>query len=161
MKAFLKSIHHFVFFLTFLLGFQGASLGGELIEPTRSLKDAEDLPGRLTVLSEPPGLEVALDGTIIGKTPFWMEEVKPGAHSLRIKGKETEIYVNPGKTLKISLFKGSFIIVPEQEKEVKKRRESTEEDKTEPARRMTPAKEPQDEGLTLWEKFINGTLGHF
>ena len=56
----------------------------ELIAPTRTLEGRVQFPGRLSVVSEPPELEVFLDGSSIGKTPIWLKEVKVGSHALRI-----------------------------------------------------------------------------
>ena len=44
-------------------------------------------------------------------------EVEPGTHTLKIEGSETEISFLPGKPLRLSLFKGKFIEVKEQDKE--------------------------------------------
>ena len=65
----------------------------ELIEPTRSLEGAEVTTGRLTVLSEPPGLEIILDGNRVGKTPAFLVEVESGIHKLQVKSSEMDIYI--------------------------------------------------------------------
>jgi hypothetical protein len=93
------------------------AVGGELIQPTRTLKSAEKLPGRLSVFSEPSGLDVFLNHSKIGKTPISFMEVAPGRHSLKVNDTETQIYVTPGKSLRLSLFKGTFIKVEEPERE--------------------------------------------
>jgi hypothetical protein len=64
-------------------------------------------------LSEPPGIEVQVDGRLIGKTPIFSARFPPGAHVLRIKDSETDIRLAAGKTFAISWFKGSFIEIPE------------------------------------------------
>jgi hypothetical protein len=58
-------------------------------------------------------------------------EVTPGAHNLKVETSETEIYVIPGKSLRLSLFKGTFIEIKEKEKEmIQKTEEDTVEKKT-------------------------------
>ena len=90
-----------------------AGLNAQLIEPTRSLQDAFDGTGLLNVLSEPPGIEVQVDGRAIGKTPIFSARFPPGVHLLRIKDSGTDIHLAAGKTTAISWFKGSFIEIPE------------------------------------------------
>jgi hypothetical protein len=90
-----------------------AGLHAQLIEPTRSLQDASGGAGILNVLSEPPGIEVQVDGRLIGKTPIFSARFPPGVHVLRIKDSETDIHLAAGKTTAISWFKGSFIEIPE------------------------------------------------
>lgn len=90
----------------------------DLIEPTRTL-DAPGRPeGKLVVSSEPPGAPVSLDGLSLGKTPTSINEVKAGIHHLRVETSETDITIEPGQTMQISLYKGSFIKIPEPEKEL-------------------------------------------
>ena len=89
-----------------------AGLHAQLIEPTRSLKEAPAAAGLLNVLSEPPGIEVRVDGRVIGKTPVFSASFAAGVHVLRIKDSQTEIHLAAGKTFTISWFKGSFIEVP-------------------------------------------------
>jgi len=93
-----------------------AGLHAQLIEPTRSLEGAPDAAGLLSVVSEPPGLEVRLDGTVIGKTPIFSAKFPLGTHKLRIRGSETDIQLTAGKTFTVSWFKGAFIEVPETAK---------------------------------------------
>jgi hypothetical protein len=93
------------------------AVSGELIQPTRTLQSSEKMPGMLSVFSEPPMLDVFLDQSNIGKTPILSMEVTPGVHTLKVEASETEIYVIPGKSLRLSLFKGTFIEVKEQKKE--------------------------------------------
>jgi len=93
-----------------------AGLHAQLIEPTRSLQGAPDGPGLLNVLSEPPGLDVQLDGSLIGKTPIFSARFPPGLHVLRIRDSETDIHLVTGKTFAISWFKGFFIEIPEKAK---------------------------------------------
>jgi hypothetical protein len=89
-------------------------LHAQLIEPTRSLEGAQDGDGILNVLSEPPGLEVQLDGQVIGKTPIFSIKVPAGAHAIRIRDSETEIQIAAGKKVSMSWFKGAFIEIPEK-----------------------------------------------
>jgi hypothetical protein len=60
--------------------------------------------GRLTVLSEPPGLKITLDGNGMEKTPASLVEVDAGIHALHVKNSKIQIYIELGKTLKISLY---------------------------------------------------------
>lgn len=113
-------------------------LHAQLIEPTRSLQDATDGTGLLNVLSEPPGIEVQVDGRVIGKTPIFAARIPPGVHVLRIKDSETDIHLAAGKTTAISWFKGSFIKIPET---VKPAAEIAKESQP------PPAKPKPDEGI--------------
>ena len=103
----------FVFVFVFLT-MQPISVFAELIEPTRTLKSQEEPVGKLTVLSEPPELDVVLDGAEIGKTPVISMEVRAGDHELRIKDTKKEISILPGKSLQLSLYKGSLIEIPDK-----------------------------------------------
>lgn len=89
-----------------------AGLQAQLIEPTHSLRDASDGTGLLNVLSEPPGVEVRVDGNVIGSTPVFSARFPAGVHVLRIQDSETDIRLVDGKTFAISWFKGSFIELP-------------------------------------------------
>ena len=127
------------FFLVFL--FVAVPLAGskELIKPTRTLQSSEKTPGKLSVFSEPPGLDVFLNQSNIGKTPILSMEVTPGAHNLKVETSETEIYVIPGKSLRLSLFKGTFIEIKEKEKEMiqKTEKDTVEKKTTEPKEEKT------------------------
>ncbi len=72
--------------------------------------------GRLSVYSEPPELDVLLDGVGIGKTPVISKEVTSGVHMLRVKNIEKEITILSGKSLQLSLFKDSLIEIPEKKR---------------------------------------------
>jgi len=126
-------------FLVFLFVAVTSVISGELIKPTRTLQSSENSPGILSVFSEPPGLDVYLDKLNIGKTPILSMEVTPGTHSLKVEGSETEISVLPGKPLRLSLFKGKFIEVKEQDKEaIQKQKETVSEKKpVEPTQEKT------------------------
>jgi hypothetical protein len=99
-KMLSKLMNIYVSFAIILLGAAALCYGGELIEPTRTLQDAGERWGKLIVFSEPPEVDVFLDGSKVGQTPLWLEKVKEGTHKLQIKDREKEIYVKEG------LFKG-------------------------------------------------------
>ena len=101
----------FVFVYVFLM-IQSLSVFAELIEPSRTLKGQQKPMGRLSVFSEPPELDVLLDGVEIGKTPVISKEVTSGVHILRLKDTEKEITILSGKSLQLSLFKDSLIEIP-------------------------------------------------
>jgi len=109
----------------------------ELIAPTRKLDSQQTLTGLLSVFSEPPELDVLLDGVNIGKTPVILKEVTSGAHTLRVKGTEKEIIVPPGKSLQLSFFKDVLIEIPE-----KKPHEATQPKSEE--RKTIHKKKPED-----------------
>ena len=88
----------------------------QLIEPTRSLQGAAEEKGLLKVLSEPPGLEVHVDGRLLGETPIFSARLPSGAHVLRIQDAEIDICLASGRTTAISWFKGRFIEIPEKAK---------------------------------------------
>lgn len=85
-----------------------------MIEPSRGLGSKEKRIGKLSVFSEPPNLEVVVDGEKIGETPVAVE-IEPGEHTLSIKDAEKKVIVLPGESLRLSLFKGEFIVLPEEE----------------------------------------------
>jgi hypothetical protein len=131
----------------------------ERLEPTRTLNDVK--VGRLTVLSEPPGFHVSLNGVRIGKTPVWNEEVDPGVYTLTVRDEETDIMIRSGETFRISLFKDTFIVIPEEERpDVAPPppfpREAMPDQRILERRRELERKEPAQ-----WDLFINRTLRHF
>jgi hypothetical protein len=134
----------------------------DLIPPTRGLQSAKAPPGRLTIVSEPPGFEVILDGSTIGKTPIWHRPVEPGSHTLTIEKAETDAYVESGQTTRISFFKGSFITASEQ-KEVEKEPAVEKQPAPLKAGRETPLApaEGGTEDLTPWERFLNRSSPNF
>jgi len=146
-----------------LLLFSGVplSLGGDaLIAPTRSLEGPREPVGSLTVVSEPPGLEVFLDGSEIGQTPVWMKQVKRGPHKLRVRRSETDVYVETGKMLTLSFFKGSFIVVPNKKEALAKPRLEPEKP-TEGSKGMKPREqEGEIYDLTPWD-FLNPSSPNF
>ncbi len=145
MKKLTKITIVFVFGFAFLLVYSPA-WSSELIKPTRALDSTGEKLGKLTVFSEPPGLEVTLEGTIIGKTPIFLDEVKPGSHRLRVKNSETDIIIEPGKTLQISLYKDKFIRIPATDKIPPKKSETDETDLTrsKPPSPPTEGKRPKE-----------------
>ena len=106
----------FVFVYVFLM-IQSLSVFAEFIEPSRTLEGQQKPMGRLSVFSEPPELDVLLDGVVIGKTPVISKEVTSGVHILRVKDIEKEITIVSGKSLQLSLFKDSLIEIPEKKTE--------------------------------------------
>ena len=133
-------------FLVFLSG-AITSKSGELIEPTRTLQTSGVAIGRISVYSEPPGLDVFLDNSKIGETPIVSLALEPGSHNLKVKDSKKDIFIMPGKFLRISLYKGNFIEIPEKEKEIpQKLKKITEKRKTtEPTQKKTgykPVYEP-------------------
>jgi len=103
-----------------IYAFSAHTMAKELIAPTRSKKGTVEQSGKLSVFSEPPGIEVLLDGTKIGLTPVIAKEIAPGTHVLKIQDKEAEIYISPGKALQYSWFKGSFREIPVKEEKDRK-----------------------------------------
>jgi hypothetical protein len=112
MKQRTKTIIGFLIFAIVLLYGSSAVWSADLIAPSRSLGGSIDEKATLSVSSEPPGLSVTLDGTVIGKTPVIEEEIEPGSHVVRIADSEAQIYASSGKSIKLSWFKGTFIEMP-------------------------------------------------
>ena len=158
MKKLTKITIVLVFGLAFLMVYS-AAWSSELIKPTRTLDSSGEKQGKLSVFSEPPGLEVALEGKIIGKTPLFLDEVKPGSHRLQVKNSETDITIEPGKTLQISLYKDKFILIPATDQKSPKQPESVETNLTKSKPPPPPAKEQRPEELSPIERFR--LLGHF
>jgi len=151
-----------LFFLGLSLVFLFVSVpdagSGELIKPTRTLKSSEKKTGKLSVFSEPHGLDVFLDQSKIGKTPIVSMEVTPGTHTLKVEDSETEIYVIPSKSLRLSLFKGTFIEVKEQKKETiqKPKTDTTEKKPAEPTQEKTGYQPKYDP--TYWPLKSDGPI---
>jgi len=145
MKKLTKITIVFVFGFAFLLVYSPA-WSSELIKPTRALDSTGEKPGKLSVFSEPPGLEVRLEGTIVGNTPILLDEVEPGSHRLRVKDSETDISIEPGKTLQISLYKDKFILIPATDKKPPKQTETVETNltKSKPAPPLAEAQRPKE-----------------
>ena len=160
MKGILKlmSVLNAVFLLLLITGLSPAS---DLIEPSRSLQNAANAPGNLAVLSEPPNLDVTLDKALIGKTPIFLKNVKSGTYRLRVKDSETTIYVEPGATLQISLFKGEFVNIPAKEKEPVEQQALQEKKVSETRITGQVQKEEPKNELNLWDRFVNKSSDHF
>jgi len=146
--------------------FNLAALQAELIEPTRSLKTAGEEPGRLTVFSEPPGLNVKLDKASVGQTPMRIEGVGPGTHQLQVGESTTEIDIEPGQTFHISLFKNRFIQFQLAKKEAAQpsgpEKTSTAETRLpEPSAEQQKVKEENRQAWERWMLFVNGSSKHF
>jgi hypothetical protein len=156
MKKAIKITIVLVFGLAFLLGYS-TPWSSELIKPTRTLDSTGEKLGKLSVFSEPPGLEVTLEGSIIGKTPIFLDDVKPGSHRLQIKNSETDIVIEPGKTLQISLYKDKFILIPAADEKSPKQPESVETNLTK-SKPLPPKSNAQKE-LSPIERYR--LLGHF
>jgi PEGA domain len=135
-------------------------LAGEVIEPTRTLQDPGKTWGGLTVFSEPPQLDVYLDGEKAGKTPLWLREVQTGSHTLKIGSAETSVRVEEGKRLKIGLFKGNLVTSSESQREKPKPERQLKQPATVPESQGQEERENLED-LSLWEKFVNGSLKHF
>ena len=164
MRAFIKLTACAVFLCVSLLAYSPPT-SGELIEPSRTLEgEQQPTTGRLTILSEPPGQKITLDGKSLGKTPNFMVEVDSGIHTLRVKDSETDIYVKPGKTLKVSLFKNEFVFIPVKEKEGEGQTETEaalgEGETTAPQPRdpvQTRVKQNREEAQRRWQRYIDGS----
>ena len=122
MEAFQK-MRRFLIAGVLLLFINNLAFASDLIEPTRTLNGMGHKSGNLFVSSEPPGLEVQMDGTLIGETPVDLRSVDPGVHVIQVKRSEIEIYVEPGKSVKLSWFKGSFIEIPAEVEEALKQQD--------------------------------------
>ena len=166
----MKIIYKPIFFLAVIYVSQFVFLSSastELIEPTRNFGEKTETTSRLTILSEPPGLKVSLDGKGLGKTPAFLLEAKPGVHKLRVKDSETEIYLEPGKTLKISLFKNEFVQIPvevktpEQPPELEKQKEVSALEPVKPTPEEVRAQESRDRANQRWMRFVDGSSRSF
>ena len=117
MKTILKFGMATGLFFCMLLSAISVCLGGELIEPSRTLQDTEKTWGGLTIFSEPPQLEVYLDREKVGQTPLWLRKVETGLHTIKIAHAETSVRVEKDERIKVGFFKGSFVISSEPTKE--------------------------------------------
>jgi len=126
-----------------LLLITNLSLASDLIEPTRTLSSPGQNVGKLTISSEPPRLDVKMDGTAIGETPVVLQEVEPGFYVIQVQDSEFEIYIKPGKSTILSWFKGAFIEIPAEVKEGQKQQ------------REEKKKTPQKEKLEQAAKKMN------
>jgi hypothetical protein len=138
-----------------LAGFGYAAAATDLIEPSRTLSDGAPAMGLLTVVSEPPGLEIVLNDTPIGATPLFRHPTPAGTHTLRVAGTETIIAVEPGRTLRISRFKEKFIALPLTQPAPGRRLAPLPDRPL--SRPPAPAPAEQPRGLTSWDRYLNGT----
>ncbi len=148
------------FFFCMMLSAITASFAGDLLEPTRTLQEPGKSWGDLTIFSEPPQLDVYLDGAKIGNTPLWLRQIETGVHTVRIGDAETSVLVEKDEGVRIGLFKGSFVKSAAPEKQKPKLAPPRQETGLVPT--PTQAEEQKrHEDLTSWEKFVNGTLKSF
>ena len=144
-----------------------SSASSELIEPTRNLGEKAEQISRLTVLSEPPGLKITLDGEGLGETPLFLMQVKPGFHNLKVKNTETEIYLEPGKILKISLFRDEFVQIPVEAKPPEKKPEPQPQEKAAAPKAAKPStaeirkKKNTEQAQKRWQRFLDGSKPFF
>lgn len=146
MKFFLKMVIYSTL-TTALLSLYSVLPAAELIAPTRTLNNSNEKTGKLSVFSEPPQLEVILDGNQIGKTPVVLDAVKSGIHVLRIKESETQINIKPDKH-KLSWYKGAFIEIPPQSEEALLPPRTKEAETA--AQKKAPSTENKEEYLPLY-----------
>ena len=138
-----------------------ASVGAkDLVPPTRTLESSGERLGRLTVVSEPPDIEVYLDGSEIGRTPIWLKQVKTGVHKLRVRDFQADVYIEPSRTTTLSFFRDSFLEVPE-ERAAPKQKEPEAEKLPEARRRIKAPAQESGRDLTPWERFLNRTSPSF
>ena len=147
--------------LSALLLTSATSTGEELIAPTRTLGGGHEGVGRLTIFSEPPELDVFLDGSKAGQTPLWLTGVRAGKHLIRIKDAVTEVDLKSGTYLKIGLFKGHLITLPGEEEEMRGPQKVKERAKTGPSEVELPSETQREKELNRWDLFVNGTHRHF
>ncbi len=149
-----------ILFLGILLSGVSICFGGELIEPTRTLQEVGKTWGGLAIFSEPPQLEVYLNGEKAGRTPLWIRQVETGPHTIKIADAETIVHIGKNEKLTLGLFKGSLVIRSES-----KKTQPAVENRMERPAAASYSRLSEDEerklDLTNWEKFINGTLKHF
>lgn len=79
---------------------------------------------------------------------------------IKIGHSQTTVRVEKDERLKVGLFKGSFVISSEPEKKKPKFEQQKEESGLVPAPPRSD-EEQRRKDLTIWEKFVNGTLKHF
>jgi hypothetical protein len=149
------------FFTIIVLNFSALQAG--LIEPTRSLKATAEEPSQLTVFSEPPGLNIKLDGKSVGQTPIRINKVDPGTHQLQVGESVTEIYVEAGQPFHISLFKNKFIQFQVAKKEASGAGKTltSETPAPEPSAEHSRTKRENRKAWERWMLFVNGSAKHF
>lgn len=149
-----------VFLPLFLFTTMTFCFAGELIQPTRSLDGQGEASGRMAIFSEPPNLEVYLDGKKVGNTPLWLSEVKSGLHTVRIEKAETEANVRPGMGLKIGLFKGSFVSFPDKDQKAGLA-PTPEKQRPQASQPSQTSGEKRQRDINSWELFVNGSQKFF
>ena len=160
MKTILKLGRAAGLFSCILLSAISVCFGVELIEPTRTLQEAGRTWGSLTIFSEPPQLEVYLDREKVGRTPLWLRKVEAGLHKIKIGPAETSVRVGKDERIKAGFFKGSFLVSSEAAKEKPNTVKQLEKQAVAPPGGQSEEEEKRED-LSLWEKYVNGTLKHF
>lgn len=148
-------------FLVFVCAFMivhSESVLADLIEPSRDLTGNQEPSGRLSVFSEPPELDVFLDGAEIGKTPLISQEVTAGVHTLRIEDTEEEITISSEKPTRMSFFKGALIEIPEQEPESPAPPKSEQRAPAEEEKQESPAKDQKQYDPFYWPMNPSGPI---
>ena len=160
MKQKSKTIIGLTFGIILLLS-PSAVWSTDLIAPTRSLSGAIDEKATLSVSSEPPGLNVTLDGAVIGETPVIEKEIEAGSHVVRIGDSETQIYARAGKPIKLSWFKGTFIEMPiEKADDLQQPRPEVAEKKPKP-QTATPQKKTGKNDAFYWPTNPTGPIAPY
>ncbi len=135
------------FWILFVLGVWSvcypADGRAQLIEPTRDLDGVVEKRGWLRALSEPPGMDVRVDGLLVGETPIFSVGLSSGAHVLRIQEAELDICLKAGKTTTVSWFKGHFIEIPEKVPPPSAMPQSPQAPPTKPAAGAGPDQRPK------------------
>ena len=136
-------------------------LRAQPIEPTRTLNGSVEEMGELSVSSEPPGLHVTLDGIIIGETPLIERKVEPGSHGLRVEDVDTEILVEPGKSVRLSFYKGAFIEIAREKEEPERTQPAKDERVFKETKPVTQARDKEvynPPSPTYWPQNPNGPI---
>lgn len=148
-------------FVIVLLFTYSAAWSADLIAPSRSLSGSIDEKSSLTVSSEPPGLGVTLDGTVIGETPVIEKEIEPGTHVVRIGDSETQIYARPGKPVRLSWFKGAFIEVPIETAQDRQQPQAEVVEKKPKPKPEAPKKKPGKYDPVYWPTNPTGPIAPY
>jgi len=141
----------------------------DLIPPSRTLETAEQVPGEVSLFSEPPGLEVFINKESAGLTPARGISLNPGIHSLQIEKAELEFEIGSSQHVQFSFFNGQIIKIPDPEPppviDKQAAAESMEkpavEPRPQPAKAQSTRRQKSTSGLSSWDLFINGSSGHF
>ncbi len=133
----------------------------DLIAPSRSLGGSIDEKATLSVSSEPPGLSVTLDGTVIGETPVIEEEIEPGSHVVGIGDSETQIYARTSKPIKLSWFKGTFIEMPIKKADDRQQPQPKVVEKKPKPKTEAPKKKPGKYDPAYWPTNPTGPIAPY